>query len=423
MMYALYIEIGILILCIVLSAFFSGSESALLSLKKSDLHRFSHSKIRKERSIYSFMQDPQKILITILTGNLFVNLVLSMLTTKMMLDVWPHRGHWISIAIISPLVILICEISPKIIALNSYETASRRVLPLLKVFHAILLPVRALLLLFANAMIKLFNLRLTHKKFTKDELGLAVKLGEQHGIIGKNEGTFIKNVLRFSRKDASNIMFPRNSAVFLPYGTSIDNALRVFIESGVIRIPVYKDDMDHVIGVVDSREMMPYFLGYRKAKNINRFIQDIKFFPASRELHDLLNDFLSEGIQIAIVVDEYGGTAGVVTLNKLLSELMGRDMTKWEDDSKHDVRRVDDGMSIISGEMQIEDFNYLFGEHLKSLNADSIGGYIIEKLSSIPKRGEELYTGKYVLKVRYIRKNKIETVEVVRPVEPEDPVK
>jgi putative hemolysin len=403
-----------------LSAFFSGSESAFLALKKSDLHRFSHSKIRNERSIYSLMQDPQKILITILTGNLFVNLALSMLSTKLLLDSWPRHGHWISIAIVSPLVILLCEISPKMMALNSYEIVSRRVLPLLKVFDVLLWPVRSLLLLLTNAMINIFNLRLTHKKITKDELGLAVKLGEQHGIIGKNEGTFIKNVLRFSRKDASNIMFPRNSAVFLSYGTSINDAMRVFIESGVIRIPVYKEDMDHVIGMVDSRAMMPYFLGYRRARNINRFIQEIKFFPASRELHDLLNDFLSEGIQIAIVVDEYGGTAGVVTLNKLLSELMGRDMTKWEDDSKHEVKQVDGGISVISGEMQIEDFNYHFGERLKSSNADSIGGYIIEKLSTIPKRGQELNIGKYVLKVRYIKKNKIETVEVVRRPEPED---
>jgi putative hemolysin len=420
-MHPTIIEISVLMLCIMLSAFFSGSESALLALKKSDLHRFSHSRIRNERSIYSLMQDPQKILITILTGNLFVNLALSMLSTKILLEAWPRYGHWISIAIVSPLVILLCEITPKMIALSAYEIVSRSVLPLLKVFHVILWPVRSQLLLLTNAMIKIFNLRLTHKKITKDELGLAVKLGEQHGVIGKNEGTFIKNVLRFSRKDASNIMFPRNSAVFLPYGTSINEAMRVFVESGVIRIPVYKDDMDHVVGMVDSRAMMPYFLGYRRAKNINRFIQDITFFPASRELHDLLNDFLTEGIQIAIVVDEYGGTAGVVTLNKILSELMGRDMTKWEDDSRHEIKRLDGGISVISGEMQIEDFNYFFRERLESSNADSIGGYIIEKLSTIPKRGQVLETDKYVLKVRYIKKNKIESVEVAKREKPEEP--
>jgi len=212
-------------------------------------------------------------------------------------------------------------------------------------------------------------------------------------------------------------MFPRSSAVFLPYGSSIRDAMKLFIESGVIRIPVYQKDIDHVIGMVDSRELIPYHLGFKKARNINRFIQKIKFFPASRDLHDLLNDFLTEGIQIAVVVDEYGGTAGVVTLNKLLSELLGRDMTKWEDHASHHIRKIDGSTSVISGELQIDDFNAAFGEDLKSRNADTIGGYIIEKLAYIPKRGDVLRVGAYVLRIRHIRKNKIETVEVIRPSE------
>ncbi|OHD69039.1 MAG: hypothetical protein A2W19_17455 [Spirochaetes bacterium RBG_16_49_21] len=407
------VEIIILALCFILGAFFSGSESAFFSLTKSDIHRFSQSTNRKERSIYKLMKNPQKILITILVGNLFANLIFSTISTKLFLNVWPDWGHFISIAVVTPLVIIFSEISPKIIALNSYKATSKNFLPLLQLFHVLIFPVRFLLLLFTDAMMRIFDLKLTHKKITKDELGVAVRLGEEQGIIAKEEGTFIENVIRFSKKDASNIMFPRSSAVFIPYGMSIRKAMKVFLESGVIRIPVYRQDLDHVIGVVDSRELIPYYWGYKKARNINRFIQEIKFFPASRELHDLLSDFLSEGIQIAIVVDEYGGTAGVVTLNKILSELMGRDMTKWEDDSKHVVRRIDGNVSIISGEMQIDDFNYRFGEQLVSRNADSIGGYIIEMLSSIPKRGEVFSTKKYVLRVRYIKRNKIETVEVI----------
>lgn len=408
-----YLEIVILGVCVVLSAFFSGTESAFFSLKKSDLHRYSHSKEWSEKSLAALMREPQKVLITILTGNLFVNLTVSMLSTKYLLSVWHDWGHFISIAILTPLVIIFCEISPKIIAMTSSESFSRKVLPLVRFFHVLLAPVRAFLLLYTNLMMRVFHLDLGHSEITKDELRHAVKMGELHGVIGKSEGTFITNVLRFSKKDASNIMFPRSSAVFIPYGATVPEAMKVFLESGVIRAPVYRDDFDHVIGVIDSRDMIPCFLGQKKAKNINRFIREITFFPASRELHDLLNDFLSEGIQIAVVVDEYGGTAGVVTLNKLLSELMGRDMTKWEDDSKHDIRFIDGNVRVISGEMQIEDFNHLFGERLESQNADTIGGYIIERLSYIPKRGQELAAGQYILRVRYIRKNKIETVEVV----------
>jgi putative hemolysin len=410
----LVIEITILVICVVLGAFFSLSESALFSLTKSDIHRFSHSNNARERSIYRIMKDPQKILITILTGNLFVSLIISMLSAKLLLKIWKDWGHVISIALVTPLIIVACEISPKIMAINSYEAVAKRILPLLQFFHRLLLPVRLVLLLFTDTMIRIFRLKLTYRKISKEELGLAVRLGEKHGVIGKAEGIFINNVIRFSKMDASNIMFPRNSAVFIPYGMSLRKAMKIFLESGVIRIPVYRGDLDHVVGMVDSRELIPYYLGYKKARNINRFIQEIHFYPASRELHELLNDFLSEGIQIAIVLDEYGGTAGVVTLNKILSELMGRDMMKWEDDTRHDIRRMDGTSSIVSGEMLIDDFNNLFGEDLERQNADSIGGYIIEKVSYIPKRGEELRTSKYILRVRYIKKNKIETVEVIR---------
>jgi putative hemolysin len=403
-----------------LSALFSGSESALFSLKKGDIHRFSHSKHHTDRAIYNLMKNPQAILITLLIGNLFVNLVISMLSTELLLKRWPEWGHVIAIAIVTPLLLVFCEISPKVMAIHSYETVSRRVFPAIRFFHIILIPVRMVLLLFTNMLIRVFNLNLSHQKITKDELGMAVRMGEQHGVLGKDEGTFIKNVLRFAKKDASNVMFPRNSAVFLQNGMSVDEAMSVFISHGVIRVPVYEGDLDHVIGMIDSRDLMPSYLGYRKARTINHFVHEIQFFPATRDLNDLLNDFLSQGIQMAIVVDEYGGTAGVVTLNKLLSELMGRDMTRWEDDSKHEIRRVDERVSIVSGEMQIDDFNHAFGERLESKNADSIGGYIIEQLSYIPKRGEVLKIENHLLRVRYIRKHKIETVEVIMRMDQEE---
>ncbi len=417
---SIQINIFIIVLCAMFSALFSGSESALFSLKKADIHRFSHSKHRSERAIHSLMKNPQAILITLLIGNLFVNLVMSTLSTDLLLERWPEWGHVISIAIMTPLLLIFCEITPKLMAINSYEYASKRVLPAIRLFHVLLAPLRMVLLLFTGMLIRVFNLNMTHQKITKDELGMAVRMGEQHGVLGKNEGTFIKNVLRFSKKDASNVMFPRNSAVFLHNGMPVDEAMAVFLSHGVIRIPVYEGDLDHVIGMVDSRDLMLCYLGYRKARTINRFVREIKFFPATRDLNDLLNDFQSQGIQMAIVVDEYGGTAGVVTLNKLLSELMGRDMTRWEDDSKHEIRRVDERVSIVSGEMQIDDFNHAFGERLESRNADSVGGYIIEQLSYIPKRGEVLNIEGHVLRVRYIRKHKIETVEVITRTDQEE---
>ena len=406
------INIVIIILCTILSALFSGSESALFSLKKADIHRFSHSKHRTERAIYSLMKNPQAILITLLIGNLFVNLVISMLSTELLLRRWPEWGHVISIAIVTPLLLVFCEISPKVMAIHSYESASKRVLPVIRLFHLILAPVRVVLLIFTNTLIRVFNLNLSHQKITKDELGMAVRMGEQHGVLGKDEGTFIKNVLRFSKKDASNVMFPRNSAVFLQNGMSVDEAMAVFLSHGVIRIPVYEGDPTVTARLILCATSCPA-TRVQEGRDHQSLHPGIQFFPATCDLKRPAERFPSQGIQLAIVVDEYGGTAGVVTLNKLLSELMGRDMTRWEDDSKHEIRRVDENVSIVSGEMQIDDFNHAFGERLESRNADSIGGYIIEQLSYIPKRGEVLKIEGHLLRVRYMRRHKIETVEVI----------
>ena len=208
-------------------------------------------------------------------------------------------------------------------------------------------------------------------------------------------------------------MFPRNRAVFIPWGMSIGDAIRVFLESDVIRAPVFKGDLDHVVGMVDSRELIPCHLGYRKARNINGFVQKIDFFPATRGLDDLLKDFIAGKIQIAVVVDEYGGTAGVVTLNAILAELMGKGFTRWEVDTKSDIRRIHGNVTLISGEMQIADFNYRFHERISSHESDTMGGYVAEKLTHLPRRGEDLRTERHLLRVKHVRRNRIESIEVI----------
>ena len=407
------IEIIFLIIFVVLSAFFSGSETAIFSLKKSDLHRYSFSSDHLEKAIARSMINPQKILITILIGNLFVNLAFSALSTKLLLLKWQAYGHFISIALVTPFMIVFCEISPKVLAINSYESVSRKAYPVLKFFHYFFSPLRAFLLLITDTMIRIFNLELSHRMITEDELGIIVNAGEDEGVIDKDEGDIIKNVLRFSKKEASNIMFPRNHAVFIPWNATVKEAMDIFLDSDVIRAPVYRDDLDHVVGMIDSRELLPAYMGYKKTKKITGYIHDIHFFPASRELNDLLADFLEKRIQIAVVVDEYGGTAGIVTLNSILAVLMGKGFNRWEVDSKPDIIKIQHGVTVVSGDMQIVDFNFRFESELFSINADTIGGYFIEKNGHFPERGDMIEIDGYSLRVKSIRKNRVVSIDVI----------
>ncbi len=410
-MNTIIIHIIVLIILLLLSAFFSGTETALFSLKKADLHRFAESKKHRENSIAQMMKNPEKILITLLMGNLFVNLSLTAIATNFMLKYFGHYGHLITIAFVTPLIIILSEITPKIIAINNYNTLSQSFFPYIYLFHKISSPLRYCILFFSDMLIKFLNLNLQHSNLTEDELGHVITSGEKQGLINKQESEILKNVLRFTKKEASNIMYPRNQAIFIEYGSSIEDAMALILENEIVRIPVYKNDPDNIAGVIDSRDMISSFMGNRK-KSINKFIRPIDFFPFSKDLNELLNDFLTKKIQIAIVVDEYGGTAGVATLNSILSALLGKDFGRWENFKRDMVRDLGDDNYIVYGEMQLDDFNAFFNLNIYSSNSDTIGGYVIEQLSTIPEKGDSIHIENLELKIKSVIKRTIKSIEV-----------
>ncbi|MFA5518052.1 MAG: hemolysin family protein, partial [Spirochaetota bacterium] len=321
-------HIFLILFLMIFSAFFSASETALFSLKKAELHKFSVSSNYIERAIAASLMEPDKILITILLGNLFVNIMLSSFTTSIMLKYFTTYGHIISILVITPLIIVFCEITPKIITIYFHKKFSKISFPLLQVFHKITFPLRKVIMLFTDFFIKIFNLELKHSIITEDELDHVVEKGEEQGIIDKKESDIIKNVMRFSKREASNIMYPRNQAIFISKNCSIDEAMKIINDNDIVRVPVYKNDLDDIIGVVDARDIISPFMGYNKVKKIDKYIKPVDFFPFSKDLNELLNDFLLKKIQIAVIVDEYGGTAGIVTLNSILSAILGKEFGK-----------------------------------------------------------------------------------------------
>jgi putative hemolysin len=260
-------------------------------------------------------------------------------------------------------------------------------------------------------LIKLLNLNLGHSKLTEDEIGHVIADGEKKGLIHKEEGEILKNVLRFTKKEASNVMYPRNQAFFINYGAAVDEAMSLIIEKDIVKLPVYKDNIDNIVGVIDSRDMMSTYLT-NKNRKINKFIRTIDFFPFSKELNELLNDFLERKIEISIVVDEYGGTAGVVTLNSILSALLGKDFGRWETSKKDMVRQTGEGRYIVHGEMQLDDFNAYFNLNIISNNSDTIGGYFIEESASIPEKGDSITIENFELRIKSIIKRTIKTIEV-----------
>jgi len=408
----LIFHILIILFLMLFSAFFSGTETALFSLKKADLHRLSSSNKYMDQAIADTMTEPDKILITILIGNLFVNITISSLTTTIMLKYFNNYGHILSIILITPLIIILCEITPKVVAIYFHLGISKITFPLLSLFHKIITPLRRIIMFFTDMLIKWFNLELKHSSITEDELGHVIIKGEEQGILDKKESDIIKNVMRFSKREASNIMYPRNHSIFLPEGCGIVKAMKIITENDIVRVPVYRNDFDNIIGVIDSRDIISPYLGLQKSRNINKYIKPIDFFPFSKDLNELLNDFLAKKIQIAIILDEYGGTAGIATLNSILSAILGKEFGKWETYKKNEVRNIGTGHYIAYGEMQIDLFNSFFNVEFRSSNSDTIGGYLIEKFENFPDKGESITIDHMAIKIRTIRKRKIELIEI-----------
>jgi putative hemolysin len=414
MIYKIVLELLILVVFLMFSALFSFSETVLFSLRKSELMMMAASQNKKEKIIAAVMVTPQKILITILLGNLFVNLIISALSTRLLLSMWEEYGHFIAILLVTPIIILFGEIFPKIVAILNPGKYSGYIINIINIIHGLFAPIRVILIGYVDLMIRIFGLIPDRdSKITEEDLDNALRISETDGVIGTEESKFIKNVLRFSKKEAQNIMIPRNQSMFVPYNATVDEAIQIFSKTRSIRLPVYKGDMDNVVGVLDYRDLLPYRWGIKNARNINRLLYSIYHYPSSKELGELLDEFLRKKIQIAVVVDEYGGTAGIVTLSSILSELLGRGFSQKEKSYKPQIRKIGGDESVISGDMQIDDYNVLFSESLASSESETIGGYILEKLGYFPRKNDVYATDKYLLRIRRIIRNRIDTIQVI----------
>ena len=400
-------------LLLFLSAFFSGSESALFSLNKTDLYKMSTGK-RKQKIIFSLMKNPQQILVTLLLYNLLVNTLISTVTTDLFTTFFPKYGQFLTIAVATPFIILFGEISPKVLAINFNVQVSTLVSSIIYFFHKIIAPFRIIILFITNIIIRFFKLEISeNNKITEGELDAAVELGENTGAITQEESAFIKNILRLSQKSAQSIMIPRNKMIAVEIGTPIDEVISLFLDNPIIRMPVYENDLDNIIGTIDSRMLLDYYHNYKKAKVITRkMLIPTHFFPSTRELSSLLNDFIEKKMQLGILLDEYGGTMGMVTLSGIITEVMGESFSLSAEHQKTDVRHIDN-ITVISGDMLIVDFNEEFDDNLQTSESETVAGYIIEVLERLPLKSDFIYTEKYILKVRRLSKNTIESIEVV----------
>jgi len=400
----------IFFILILMSAFFSGSETAYFNLKP---HREDVSSKLKD-----LLANPRRLLVSILTGNTIINVAIGSLAAIITYRLSPNNQNLIFLQVIAVSVVLIIfgEILPKTIAIRSSEKFANFVYYPLRFFMIFLHPLTLLL----NGINK-FVLKLVPKEEkpfdTEEELEILAELGEEKGSLEEEESDMIRSIIKFDDKMVREIMTPRVDMLALPSSSSIDDAMDLISKKQFSKIPLYKENIDEITGVVYAKDLVPYLIGSRPNINLQSISREVYFVPEQKPIDDLLSDFKEKKISLSVVVDEWGGTSGLVTLEDIVEEVMGEIRDPY-DIEKSPVSKNNDGSYIVDGKISIYDLE----EEIEGMSFpeerdyDTLGGLILDSLEDIPKEGETIIHSDWEITVLDLDGNRITKVQITKKI-------
>ena len=396
------------VVLILLSGFFSGSETAYFNLRA---HRDDIPK-----KLRDLLSNPRSLLVSILTGNTLINVAigsLAALITSTQISSSPNV-ILLQVLIVSLVLIIFGEILPKTIAVRFSKSFANAVYFPLRFFIVILSPLTVLLNAINHMVLRLFPT--TEKEFdTEEELEILADLGEEEGGLDEEESDMIRSIIKFDDKTVREIMTPRVDISGLSATSSIDNAMDLISEKQYSKIPLYKKSIDDIIGILYAKDLVPYLVGSRPNIDLKSISRDAYFVPEQKPIDDLLNDFKEKKISLAIVVDEWGGTSGLVTLEDIVEEVMGEIRDPF-DIEKTPIEKQADGVYIVDGKISVYDLEEeIDGIHFpEDRDYDTLGGLILDHLEDIPKRGEIVRYDSWTIKVLNLEGNRITKVEITK---------
>ena len=409
------IKLVFLAVLLLLSGFFSGSEASSFSLTSLHLHKMRKDKVPFHTAVQKLMGYPRKLLVTILIGNESVNIAMAALTTSLFIFLIGPTGKWAAIIITTVTIIIFGEAIPKTFAVtHPIRFSSAASLPLTLLSKA-LYP-----LVFLLKKISDFFVFLSGKNdleegrgLTEDHFKTLVDAGHEEGALEESQKELIHRVFALADTKVSDVMTPRVDMFCLPISMDASTMNREIIRARHSRIPIYGTDKDDLLGILHARHLLAEISKGTKRLNIKNLLQKPYFVPAEKETHSMLTDFRMRRIQMAIVVDEYGGVAGLVTLTDILESLFGE---IYDEYGTREVLlyKVDDNHFIVSGMMDIDEFDEHFGLSISTEDFDTVAGFIFHLFGKLPATGEEIDYENYIFTVEKISKTRIETITVTR---------
>ena len=414
------IQIVSIVILLFLSAFFSSAETALLGISPLRIRTLVEEGNKRAVTLEKVVHNKSKMLSAILIGNNVVNLSSSSLITTFVIRKLGNAYVGAATGILTLLILIFGEISPKTMATLKAEAMALRFAGIISVLMKILTPVIFIVNLLARGFLRLMHVDPDAKTetITENELRTIVDVSHEEGVIESEERKMINNVVDFGDAQARDIMVPRINMVFASEDATYDELLEIYRESMFTRIPVYRDTTDNVIGIINMKDL----LFYRKETpfQVQNYLREAYFTYEFKKTSELFMEMRQNSVSIAIVLDEYGATAGLVTLEDLLEEIVGEIRDEYDEDELQSLQKIGDLEYRVEGSMKLDDINEALELTLSSEDYDSVGGLIIGELDHLPEAGESVVTQGIRFVVEAMDKNRIEWVRMYLPEPGED---
>lgn len=380
------IEIILFFICLLLSGFFSSSEVALISITRAKVHALLNQGRKGAEALDILKRSTDTVLITILIGNNVVNVAAASLATAIAIGIYGDVGIGIATGVTVILMLIVGEIGPKMYASRNIEELALRVarpiLYLSKALYPVLWTLDRIKRQFA------FRPGVTEPVVTEEEIKEWIDVGEEEGTIEEQEREMLYSVLRFGDTTVREVMTPRVDVVMLEDTSTLESALSIFNETGFSRIPVYHEQIDNIVGLLNIKDIFAAAFRQQMSVTIKNLMYEPCFVPESKKIDELLKELQVMKQHMAVVLDEYGSFAGIVTVEDMLEELVGEIMDEF-DEEEPEVQKIGEGAYLVDAQAWVGHLNEDLDLDLPETDAyETIGGLVIDRLGHIPRRGE-----------------------------------
>ena len=409
----------ILFVLVLLSGFFAAAETSIVSIGRLKLEEFLEKKRAGSRALKFLHDNPSMMLSTVLVGNNFVNITASALATEFAISFLRSMGFsgielpvGISIGVMTFLILVFGEIIPKTIAIRNAERFSLMFAPVIWFLSVAFYPLVQALILISTPFVMMFGGRMPKRGpfLTKEEIKMLLSIGEKEGILEEEEREMISSIFEFGKTIVREVMTPRPEMQCVEVSEGLEKIKAVIVEGGHSRIPVYEGSIENIIGVVYAKDILKADPGVQ----VRDLLRPALFIPEAKRIDHLLHEMQAARTHIAIIVDEYGQTAGLVSMEDLVEEIVGEIYDEFEKKVKL-TEKIDENNMIIDARTNIADVNNTLGLSLPENEYDTLGGFIFGRLGKVPAVGDSLIVGGVTLSVERVHRRRITRAKISKP--------